>query len=186
MTIDPKEAATALSDIAQVEHRTHQSITYEHSSRQFLLWGVLVVAGYLVTFFAPIYADRGWVAVMVAGLIGSYLLRRSAHITHSRDSRLGHRLGYAQLALIAYGFFLMWLFWPLAPRQLGTLWPSLVMFCEVLAGLWLGAFYIILGGGVTLLIVVGYVWAGAWYPLWLAATVGGGLIASGFWLRRAR
>jgi hypothetical protein len=58
------------------------------------------------------------------------------------------------------------------------------MFCYVLAGLWLGSFFIAVGVSVTALTVIGYVWTGAWYPLWLAATVGGGLIVSGVWLRR--
>jgi hypothetical protein len=185
MTIDPKEAATALSDIARIERRTHQSITYEHSSRQFLLWGVLVVCGYVFSFVEHAYAGAGWIAVTIIGLTGSFLLRRAAGITHSRDRRLGQRLGYGQLALVGYGLVLMWLFWPMTPRQIDAFWPSLVMFCHLLAGLWLGAFYIGLGAGVMALILIGYVWAGAWYPLWLAVTVGGALIASGLWLRRA-
>lgn len=185
MSIDPKEAAAALSDVAHVERRTHQAFTYEHSSRQFLLWGVLVACGYVVTFLAPEHAGAGWIAVMVVGLGGSFALRVWSGLPHSRDSRLGRRLGYGQLALISYGFVLLWLLWPLTPRQLDAFWPTLVMFCHVLAGLWLGVFYIIVGVGGTVLIVIGYVWAGEWYPLWLAVAVGGGLIASGLWLRRA-
>ena len=79
---------------------------------------------------------------------------------------------------------LIWMLGPLTHRQLGAFWPSLVMFCHVLMGLWLGAFYIVVGITATVLILAGYFWAGEWYPLWLAATVGGGLFASGLWLRR--
>ena len=184
MSIDPKEAAAALSDVAHVERRTHQAITYEHSSRQFLLWGVLVVAGYLFTFLVPTRSWTGWGVVTVLGLAGSFALRRWGPLTHTRDSQLGQRIGYAQLALVGFGLVLMWLLWPMSPRQIGAFWPTLVMFCHVLAGLWLGAFFMIVGASVTALIVAGYAWAGAWYPLWLAASVGGGLILSGLWLRR--
>ncbi|MGO8916740.1 MAG: hypothetical protein ACLQJR_12610 [Stellaceae bacterium] len=184
MTIDPKDAAASLSDIESVERRTHQAITYEHSSRQFLLWGGLVVCGYLFTFFQPERAYVGWVIVTALGLGGSFALRRWGPLTHSRDSRLGRRLGYGQLVLVGFGLILLWLLWPIDPRQQSAFWPTLVMFCYVLAGLWLGTFFIVVGTSVTALIVIGYAWAGAWYPLWLAASVGGGLIASGLWLRR--
>lgn len=184
MSIDPKEAAAALSDVAHVQRRTHQSITYVHSSRQFLLWGVLVALGYLFTFFEPAHSNAGWLVVMAVGVSGSFALRLWGGPPHSRDSQLGRRLGYAQLALIAYGFVLLWLLWPMTHRQLGAFWPTLVMFCHVLAGLWLGAVYVVVGVAGTALIVAGYVWAGSWYPLWLAVSVGGGLIVSGLWLRR--
>ncbi|HZB90981.1 MAG TPA: hypothetical protein VE397_06045 [Stellaceae bacterium] len=184
MSIDPKDAAASLNEVASVEERTRQAITYEHSSRQFLLWGVLVVCGYLNTFFNEDNAAAGWIAVVVIGVLGSVALRVWTPVLHSRDRRLGRRIGYAQLVLIGFGLILLWLLWPVNHRQLNAFWPTLVMFCHVLAGLWLGAFFIVVGVSVTALIVIGYAWAGAWYPLWLAATVGGGLIVSGLWLRR--
>ena len=184
MVIDPKDAAASLSEVESVERRTHQAITYEHSSRQFLLWGVLVACGYLFTFFLPADAYIGWIVVTALGLAGSFALRAWGPLPHSRDSRLGQRIGYAQLVLVGFGVLLLWLLWPMSNRQVSAFWPTLVMFCHVLAGLWLGSFFIAVGTGVTALIVIGYVWAGAWYPLWLAATVGGGLIVSGLWLRR--
>jgi len=184
MSIDPKEAAASLSDIATIERRTHQAITYEHSSRQFLLWGVLVSAGYLFSFFASPFTPYCWMIITVLGLSGSFALRRWVPLTHTRDSSLGRRIGFAQLVLVGFGVILLWLLWPVGNRQMAAFWPTLVMFCHVLAGLWLGTFFIVVGTGVTALIVAGYVWAGAWYPLWLAAAVGGGLIASGLWLRR--
>lgn len=184
MTIDPKDAAASLSEVESVERRTHQSITYEHSSRQFLLWGVLVICGYLHSFFRPGHANLGWGVVMVIGLAGSFALREWGAQLHTRDSRLGRRMGYAQLVLVGFGLVLIWLLWPMSHRQEAAFWPTLVMFCQVLAGLWLGTFFILVGVSVTLLVMIGYAWAGPLYPLWLAITVGGGLIASGLWLRR--
>ncbi len=184
MTIDPKDAAASLSEVESVERRTHQAITYEHSSRQFVLWGVLVACGYLFTFFLPAHANIGWIVVTALGLSGSFALRVWGSRTHTRDSRLGQRIGYAQLALVGFGLILLWLLWPMSTRQESAFWPTLVMFCYVLAGLWLGTFFLATGLGVTALIVIGYVWTGDWYPLWLAAMVGGGLIVSGLWLRR--
>lgn len=184
MTIDPNDARASLNDIAAVERLTYQAITYDHSSFQFMLWGALVVFGYAWTFLDPARATSGWIAVAVVGVSGSFALRRLRRSPSSRDSKLGERLGYGQLAVIGFGLVLVWLLAPLSDRQLQAFWPTLVMFCHVLAGIWLGRFILLSGLTVTVLIVIGYVWAGPWYPLWLAVAVGGGLIASGLWLRR--
>ena len=184
MTIDPNDARASLSDIAAVERLTHQTLTYDHSSFQFMLWGALVACGYVWTFLQPQRAIIGWIAVTVAGVSGSFVLRRLRRNLSSRDSKLGERLGYGQLAVIGFGLVLVSLLSPLGDRQAEAFWPTLVMFCYVLAGIWLGRFFIFTGLAVTALIVIGFVWIGPRYPLWLAISVGGGLIASGLWLRR--
>lgn len=184
MSIDPNDARTSLNDIAAVERLTHQAITYDHSSFQFMLWGALVFLGYLWTFLERDRARIGWIVVAAAGVSGSFALRRLRRNLSSRDSKLGERLGYGQLALIGFGSVLVWLLWPLNDRQLEAFWPTLVMFCHVLAGIWLGRFFLLSGLTVTALIVIGFIWIGHWYPLWLAVSVGGGLMASGLWLRR--
>jgi hypothetical protein len=184
MTIDPNDARTSLDDIAAVERLTYQAITYDHSSFQFIWWGVLVFCGYLWTFLSIQHARLGWIVIAAAGVSGSFALRRLRRTPSSRDSKLGQRLGYAQLAVIGFGLVLVWLLSPLSDRQLAAFWPTLVMFCHVLAGIWLGRFFLLSGLAVTALIVIGYIGSGPWYPLWLAVSVGGGLIASGLWLRR--
>ena len=42
-----------------------------------------------------------------------------------------------------------------------------------------------IGLGLTALILAGYLWSGAAFPLWLAAVSGGGFILCGLWMRRA-
>jgi hypothetical protein len=97
-----------------------------------------------------------------------------------RGRSLGRLLTYAQLVLIGYGLVRMLLLRPsLSYRRVQAFWPTLVIFGHVLAGLWLGRFFIYLGIAVTALTVAGYFWSDDWYPLRLAAVVGGGL-----WLRR--
>ena len=43
----------------------------------------------------------------------------------------------------------------------------------------------VIGLGLTALVLAGYVWSGAAFPLWLAAVSGGGFILCGLWMRRA-
>jgi hypothetical protein len=184
MTLDPNEAAASLSEIASIEQRTREALIYTHSSAMLILWGVIVACGYVFSYRQPVHSDAGWIVATVVGVVGGFVLRRRRGETQ-RGRQIGQRLAYAQLVLIAYGFVLLVPLWPvIGNREMATFWPSLVMFGHVLAGLWLGRFFIYLGVGVTALILAGYFWAGAWYSLWLAAVVGGGLIAAGAWLRR--
>lgn len=184
MTLDPNEAAASLSEIDSVEQRTREALVYERSSDMLIMWGALVGCGYVLTYLEPRYVNITWLVLTAVGVGGGLLIRRWRKETQ-RGRTLGQRLFYAQLALIAYGFVLMLLLWPaISYRQIGAFWPILVMFGHVLAGLWLGRFFIYLGLSVTALIVAGYFGAGDWYPLWMAAVVGGGLIAAGLWLRR--
>ena len=184
MTLDRDEAAASLSDIASVERRTREAVVYARSSTILILWGVLCVLGYVFQYFRPYEARPAWIAVAVAGFVGTFISghwRRSQH-----RSTIAQPLLYAQLALVGYGLVLLVLLWPVAPRQLSAFWPTLIMLGFVLSGLWLGRFFILCGLAVTALTVAGYFWSGEWFPLWMAAVNGGGLLLGGLWLRRLR
>lgn len=184
MTLDRDEAAASLSDIASVERRTREAVAYARSSTILILWGVLCVLGYVFQYFRPLEARPAWIAVAIAGFLGTFI---SGHWRRSRHrSAIGQSLLYAQLALVGYGLILLVLLWPVAPRQLSAFWPTLIMLGFVLAGLWLGRFFILCGLAVTALTLAGYFWSGAWFPLWMAAVNGGGLLLGGLWLRRLR
>ena len=181
MTIDPNEAAASLSDVAAIERRTRETLVYARSSAALILWGLLTGAGYVLSFVMPSLHYTHWIAIAVIGFTGSSIIhgRRS-----TRNSRLGELLLLTELVLLAFGLVFLMLFWPVGPRQMAAFWPTLVMLGFVIAGIWLGRFFIYCGIAVTALTLAGYFWAGAWFPLWMAAANGGGLIAGGLWLRR--
>jgi hypothetical protein len=52
-SIDSKQAASALSDIAEIARRVRQSTIYMVASLMLIMWGVLVFAGYVVTYMSP-------------------------------------------------------------------------------------------------------------------------------------
>src|SRR6266436_3527495 len=66
-SIDAKEAASALSDIASIAHRVRQSTTYNIASLMLILWGVLVFAGNVATYLWPRQGGYIWIAVNVVG-----------------------------------------------------------------------------------------------------------------------
>jgi hypothetical protein len=52
-SIDPKEAASALSDIESVVRRVRQSTVYNLASLMLIMWGVLIFAGNIISFLWP-------------------------------------------------------------------------------------------------------------------------------------
>jgi hypothetical protein len=188
MSLRPDDAAASLSEIAAVERRTRETIGYARSSAALILWGVLLVIGYAGTEFAPAYARTGWLALICAGFAGtlaiSYRRARGRPAGHSTGSRWDRPLLLAMFILYGYGWIFVTMLWPLTARQLAAFWPNLFMLGFVIAGLWLGPFFILLGLSVSALTVLGYFWSGAWFQLWMAAAGGGGLIVGGLWLRR--
>jgi hypothetical protein len=182
LTLEPNDAACSLSAIASVERRTRRSIVYARSSASYILWGALLALGYVFGYLDPRHSGMAWIAIVATGFVGTTALAwRRPTATHGRWDR---PMLYAQFVVYAYGWILITLAWPLTPRQMDAIMPTLFMLGFVLAGLWLGRFFVVLGLAVTALTVAGFFWAGDLFRLWMAVVGGGGLIAGGLWLRR--
>jgi FtsH-binding integral membrane protein len=186
MDVDRESAAASLSDVELAERRTFKAVVYGRSGSILILWGMATAAGYVATQYRPAWADYIWPIVWCAGFGGMFVLlgrgRRSLDGSHRA---LQWRLVTAQAALLVFGLLTTWLLAPLDGRQLNAFWPLLFMLGYVLAGLWVGPFFILCGIGVAALTVAGYWLSGSWFPLWMAAVNGGALIIGGLWLRRA-
>jgi len=184
MTIDSREAAASLHDIATVEDRTRAAIMYAGSSTIFIVWGILVACGYGLTEFYPRSARMIWLGVSILGCAVTALIvarRMRACPGEARD----WRIIWAMVALVAFGAAWSYALGPLVPRQMMYAFqPSLVMLGMVLAGLWLGRFFVVLGLVGIALIVVGYLLPEPWLRLWMAVVESGTLIIGGVWLGR--
>jgi len=184
MTIDPNEAATSLHDIATVERRTHEALFYGGSSGIFVMWGVLVAAGYALAELYPRSAMIIWLATTAAGCAATALivaLRRRACPQQTRD----WRLVWALAALAAFGATWSYLLGPIVSRPLMySFQPTLYLLGIILAGLWLGRFFVVLGLVGIALIIFGHLQSEPWLRLWMAAVQSGTLIVGGIWLGR--
>jgi uncharacterized membrane protein YeaQ/YmgE (transglycosylase-associated protein family) len=182
-SIDPKEAASALSDIDDVVSRVRQSRIYDVASLMLIMWGALTFAGYLATYLLPRSGGYGWVAVYVAGILGSIAIGASS------KTRLGARafdvrMFAAFFLFVAFGVFSSWL-GHFSPRQLGTFWPIYFMVFYIIAGLWIGQALAAIGVSIIALTLIGYFFVGDAFDLWMAFVDGGGLILGGLWMRRS-
>jgi hypothetical protein len=181
-SIDAKEAASALSDIASIAHRVRQSTIYKAASLMLIMWGGVTCAGYLLSYLSPHTAGYTWAALNTVGTAGSIgiaaVQRRQSGV---RTFNLRVLTGVA--LFVAFGFFTC-LLGHFGPRQLSTFWPIYFMLAYTIAGLWTGLAFVVIGLSITALTLIGYVYIGEGFDLWMAVVDGGGLILGGLWMRR--
>src|SRR5262245_17579714 len=183
MTLTSSQAQATLDDIEQIVRRVKQSAIYRNASVLLILWGTIVAAGYVGCEVAPRYAATVWLICHAGGLLGTIaLVARPA-----RDREHGIDIRIVGAVLLFFGFGLLWsqVFGQFGPRGLNAFWATLFMFGYALAGIWFGRAFIILGLTVTALTVVGDLWVGPWFNLYMAVVDGGGLVLCGLWMRRA-
>jgi hypothetical protein len=184
MTLDPKEAAASLDDIDAIERRTRETLYYAGTSDVLILWGVLTLLGHLLTWFVPRYGAWVWPIIDVGGFLATIALV-ARRLPRSQWRGAGTRWVASYATLLAFGYILVVELSPLTWRQLEVFWPTVVMLGYVLAGIWIGRFFLYVGIAATGLILAGYFFLGDWFTLWLAFVMGGGFLAGGLWLRRS-
>jgi hypothetical protein len=182
--IDPKEAASALSDIASIVHRVRQSTIYNLASLMLIMWGALVFAGNIASYLWPREACYIWIAVNAAGFAGSLAIGA----VESRRTSV-RRFDLRMVAAFVL-FFVFGILWSIAlghftPRQLGVFWPTYFMMVYTIVGLWVGPAFVAIGLSITALTLIGYFFSGDSFDLWMAVVNGGGLILGGLWMRRS-
>lgn len=184
MSIDRQEAAAALSDIDVIVRRVRQSRIYNLASLMLILWGALVLVGYVASYLWPRSAGYGWTAIYGVGIAGSFVISRFDH-ARERVRTFDMRIFAAFVLFVAFGIFCSSVLAHFSPRQLGTFWPIYFMLVYTIAGLWMGYAFVAIGLAITALTLIGYFFAGDWFDLWMAAVNGGGLMLGGLWMRRS-
>jgi hypothetical protein len=185
MAIDPREAADSLQDIAAVERRTREAMFYSGCSAIFILWGVLVACGYGATEFYPGTGRIVWPVIMALGCVATAAIIAVRGRARASGEVRAWRVVWAMAALAVFGVVWARLLGPVVPRPLMYAFqPSLFLLGIILAGLWLGRFFVMLGVVGIALIVTGFLVPEPWLRLWMAAVQSGTLILGGVWLGR--
>jgi hypothetical protein len=180
--IDSQQASEALSDINEIVGRVRRSFIYDVASLTTIWWGVLVLAGNLVTYVTPRYAGYAWIAVYILGISGWFVLGVVGY-ARTRVHTFDVRMLVAILLFFAFGFFVTGVLGHFTPRQLGTFWALYFMLVYAVAGLWFGTAFVAIGVAIAALTLAGYFFIGEAFPLWMAFVNGGGLVLSGLWMR---
>jgi len=183
MDIDSREAASALSDISDISRRVRQSTIYQLSGLMLIMWGALTFAGYVASYLSPRHAGYGWIAVYVAGIVGTIVIS-PLNRARSGIRTFDIRMLAAFLLFIAVGIFSSVWLGHFTPRQMGTFWPLYFMMVYTIVGLWVGLAFVAIGLSIIALTLIGYFFVGGAFDLWMAFVNGGGLIVGGLWMRR--
>jgi hypothetical protein len=182
-TIDRRQATEALSEIDDIVRRVRRSQIYELNSQIMVLWGVLVFAGNVATWLWPRYGGYIWIAVDIIGVAGLFAIS-GLNYSRTRVRTFDIRMLIVFVLFFAFGHFCVHVLGHFTPRQEGTFWPIYFMLFYTMAGLWFGYAFVAIGIGITALTLIGYVYIGEAFPLWMAFVNGGGLILGGLWMRR--
>src|SRR5271170_961639 len=74
MTINPNEASAMLADVEAIIGKVKQSRSYRVAGVVMILWGVIVIAGNILSAVAPRWAGWGWWAVDLLGVLLTLLV----------------------------------------------------------------------------------------------------------------
>lgn len=181
--IDPREAASALSDVEEIVRRVRQSRIYNIASQALMIWGALTFVGNLITYLSPRSAFYTWVSVYIVGTAGTIAIGAFRR-PQSAGRRFDPRMFAAFLMFIAFGVFCSTWLGHFGGRQLGTFWPIYFMMVYTIAGFWVGPAFVTIGVSIIVLTLAGYFFVGSAFDLYMAFVNGGGLIVGGFWMRR--
>jgi len=183
ISIDSRDAASALADIDDIVQRVKQSQLYELASTAAIWWGLLVFAGNLVTWLWPFYARYAWPAVDILG-VGGLIAIRLLKPSQPQAAAFDFRLVLVFVLFFAFGNICTSVLGHFGPRELGAFWPIYFMLFYILAGLWFGYAFVAIGLVIVALTLIGFFTIGEAFPLWMAFVNGCGLIVGGLWMRR--
>jgi hypothetical protein len=182
--IDAKQAASALSEIDDIVRRVRQSRIYDLASQIMIMSGMLVFAGNLANWARPRYGGYVWISVNALNVVGCAVISTFGY-PRSGIRTFDVRMLIAFLLFFAFGFLCTTVLGHFTPRQMGTFWPIYFMLLYIIAGLWVGQAFVVIGLGISALALVGYFLIGDWFDLWMAFVDGGGLMLGGLWMRRS-
>ncbi|HET7259765.1 MAG TPA: hypothetical protein VFI75_08585 [Candidatus Acidoferrum sp.] len=181
--IHRQEAATALQEIALTEQQSHKAFHYQQAAPHLLLWGVIWMIGYAVTYFHPRWYPL-WDVLALLGFAGSFLISFRSQAKSSHAS-FGWRYAATFLAVFLFIAALFAILPPRSTLQVDAFFPLLIALWYALMGIWSRTTRIaVLGFALGLLTVGGYFWLHQYFPLWMAGVGGGALILGGLWLRK--
>ncbi|HEY4077701.1 MAG TPA: hypothetical protein VGM26_12305 [Rhizomicrobium sp.] len=188
MSITPNEAAASLKEIERTGRRSASVRVYATSSPFLMMWGVIWMIGYGVSDLAPHYADRVWIALLIAGVGGSALIGRIRAQAGNHHPGLNRHAGLRFLA--CYMAFIVFvastyaLFGGARPEVQAAFIPMVVALSYTVWGIWIGVRFLVTGIVVAALTMGGFFFLHDHFLLWMAFVGGGSLVLAGLWLKK--
>ena len=197
MEIKKDEAKSTLDDLDSFIRETKRKLAHGPAGPLLMIWGAIWFVMFLAIHFSPRMVN--WFAPLgcAIGMASMWLVRSKPQI-ETRGAARGNdaRIRLAWIVLTLYAVLWMILLHPQrspspnVPKSIDAInhvlafFATVGMFGYVVAGLWLGRFWIVLGGLVTVLTVAGVYAMPAYFLPWMAFVGGGTLVFSGMMIKR--
>lgn len=181
-TLSADEARQSLAEIESITRQMRQAVRRGLTSRILLLWGVLWILIFTLSFLFPKSAD--WIAwpLNALGFVATGLLvaRQDRQVRGEGTRALLKQLAFAWIAIIAFALLLPLLLGiPGWPTRLALL-TSIVMLGYVIQGIWLkDAVFVLLGLFVTGAVLSCHTWLTPPHFLLGLGILGGGALLLG-------
>ncbi len=195
MSLSPNEAAQTLGEIARTEKRSAEAHEYASASPNFLLWGLIWIAGYTGSHLLPNYGFVGainwlWFGLTIIGvtggrLIGQHQYRHRSPEQQAEGRAIGFRIGMSSFAGFLFVGATIVVMRPADLAAIGAFVPLLVAFAYAVFGIWRGPRFLYVGIVVAALTLGGWLFLRELFMLWMALVGGGSLILVGLWLKKA-
>jgi len=191
--IDPQhlsatEAKEALAAIQKMMQKTRRSIASSGAHISLIITGIVWLIGFTCNQFLPDeMLPYVWIPVSILGSILATVLgiRMGKRVRSPSAAAIGKRIGFIWLLLSVYCIAAIAVTWPLEENQLVALVVMFVMVGWLVMGLQLSTFSVWIWQGLVViaLVLVGYFLLPDFFYLWIAILGGGGMIASGLYIR---
>lgn len=184
MSLSSEEAAKTLSQAESARRRSYELYFYHRSSPHLMLWGTIWVLGYGGTGLFPYYSGYLWDALIVIGVACGFWIGRCRRVQGSTAGPRAWRLVVLALIIIFFVSATYRIMQPHFAKQFCA-YPALITGTVYMAlGLWSGLRYVITGGAVVALTLIGFYTVDPHlYFFWMAVVGGGSMILAGFWFR---
>ena len=187
MSLTPDQAADSLREIERTRRRSASARGYANSSPFLVMWGVIWMIGYTISDFAPRYSGSVWLALIVAGFLGSLAIGRARARQGNPHPGINKYAGMRFLGtFVAIGLFITAtyaIFGRANPAQQAAFVPLILALAYSLLGIWKGSRFLVTGVAIAALTLGGFFFLSAHFLLWMAVVGGGALVLAGLWLR---
>jgi len=197
MSISPEDASASLDAIRDTAERTKKMVAYAGADTLFIVWGLIWLVGWTASHFqdewtgsAPWIVAALWLVLVATGTTITIIVCRRPAVRSPVDKRIF----WFCLFLLLYAGLWMGLLFPFIKvrgveestmfwTHLWAIVATVPLFAYVVMGLWLEHFMIWIGLAVTATTVAGLFLLQPVFGLWMAATGGGTLLATGLLIR---
>jgi hypothetical protein len=183
MTISPSEAEEALAAVQNVSQQMRRALNAWGFAYYLILWGIIWLIGFACSQFIGIpVVGYIWLVLDFIGVGLSWYI--GAKMTRTFRSPIGARIGLFWLALVGYSLVGMWFVHPVNAREGALLLVIVVMFANVVMGIWMQPSMSWIGLFVTALALIGYFVLPNFFFILMAVLGGGSMLGTGLYILR--